>query len=170
MSKSRGWPLGLADSDVTRLRSYIVQTSACWIWMGALSTDGYGRFGFTDTQTGERRTVTPHRAAAELVLGPAPEGSTHLHDCDVRLCCRVGSGHVRIGTQAENRRHAVERAKRSGNAARIAGRGAVATSKAVQAAVRAAQNGSPADLSAAIAAVLPDESFQLITAAEPTLF
>ena len=91
MSKSRGWPLGLADSDVTRLRSYIVQTSACWIWMGALSTDGYGRFGFTDTQTGERRTVTPHRAAAELVLGPAPEGSTHLHDCDVRLCCRVGS-------------------------------------------------------------------------------
>ena len=139
MSKSRGWALGLADSDATRLRSYIVPTTTCWIWMGALSSDGLGRFGFTDTQTGERRTVTPHRAAAELVLGPAPEGGAHLHDCDVRLCCRIGLGHVRIGTQAENRRHAAERAKRSGHAARLAGLGAVATSKAVQAAVRDAQ-------------------------------
>lgn len=30
--------------------------------------------------------ITPHAAVSALVVGALSLGSTHLHDCDVRLC------------------------------------------------------------------------------------
>ena len=43
-------------------------TSACWIWVGAIGDDGYGRF-WTQTPDGDQRMLRAHRAAAEITHG-----------------------------------------------------------------------------------------------------
>ena len=43
--------------------------------------------------------------------GESVPGATLLHDCEVRLCCRYGNGHVQVGTQGENMRQAVARGR-----------------------------------------------------------
>jgi hypothetical protein len=68
--------------------------SGCHLWTGSHDRDGYGYFW-------DGRTVKAHRFALELALGPLA-GATALHDCDTPACVRVGPGHLRVGTQAEN--------------------------------------------------------------------
>ena len=79
--------------------------NACWIWVGAIGDDGYGRF-WTQTEDGTQRMLRAHRAAAEIIHG-LEEISGHLvtHLCDNPLCVRAeldGAGHLFIGTHAEN--------------------------------------------------------------------
>ena len=79
--------------------------SACWIWVGAIGDDGYGRF-WTQTEDGTQRMLRAHRAAAEITHG-LEEISGHLvtHLCDNPLCVRAeldGAGHLFVGTHAEN--------------------------------------------------------------------
>jgi len=101
--------------------------------------------------------LTPHQVAARLGFGPIPEGATLLHDCEVRLCCRYGTGHVGVGTQSENMRHAVARGRAVGpRPGRVDVRGKVGASRAVQAALRDAAGRSPADLARVLAGVIAD--------------
>lgn len=79
--------------------------NACWIWVGAIGDDGYGRF-WTQAEDGTQRMLRAHRAAAEIIHG-LEEISGHLvtHLCDNPLCVRAeleGAGHLFIGTHAEN--------------------------------------------------------------------
>lgn len=67
---------------------------ACWLWNGALQRDGYAHF------TAERKTISSHRYAYELIVGPVPDGLDLLHSCDVRHC--VNPAHLRPGTHHEN--------------------------------------------------------------------
>ena len=66
----------------------------CWIWRGAVGSDGYGRV--------RRRGVThsAHRFAWELFKGPIPEGLCVMHRCDRPLC--VNPTHLIVGTKADN--------------------------------------------------------------------
>ena len=79
--------------------------NACWLWVGAIGDDGYGRF-WTQAETGKQCMLRAHRAAAEIIYGHnaiAEKLVTHL--CDNPLCVRAeldGSGHLFIGTHAEN--------------------------------------------------------------------
>lgn len=79
--------------------------SACWLWVGAIGDDGYGRF-WTQTETGTQRMLRAHRAAAEIVHGyDAICGQLVTHLCDNPLCVRAEkdtTGHLFIGTHAEN--------------------------------------------------------------------
>lgn len=56
--------------------------SACWIWVGAIGDDGYGRF-WTQTPGSGQRMLRAHRAAAEIIYG-REEITGHLvtHLCD----------------------------------------------------------------------------------------
>ena len=79
--------------------------NACWLWVGAIGDDGYGRF-WTQTETGTQRMLRAHRAAAEITHGyDAIIGHLVTHLCDNPLCVRAETGtggHLFIGTHAEN--------------------------------------------------------------------
>lgn len=85
----------------------------CWIWVGAIADDGYGRWRLKELD--RWFVVRPHRYAFEqlhdIVL-------THedilLHSCDVTLCVRADPEHthLRIGSHAENRAERTQRRER----------------------------------------------------------
>ena len=156
MSKSRGVPLGLSRSDVDRWWTRIAMTDACAVWMGGIGSDGYGRFTYLDH--GKERTVTPHQVAAELAHGPLNEGATILHDCDVRLCCGAWrAGHVRVSTQGENMQQAARRGRARGPRPGLVDvRGPAGQGRAIQTALRASTDRSPAALALVLSAVLAD--------------
>lgn len=70
----------------------------CWIWIGAIADDGYGRFYLEKGQGG---MVRPHRYLYELAtkqkLDPDEE---LLHSCDVTIC--VNPDHLSPGTKTDN--------------------------------------------------------------------
>lgn len=67
----------------------------CWIWVGAIADDGYGRFYLEGT------SVRPHRYSLALKLGVAPERLPELmHECDVPLC--VNPRHLGMGNRQSN--------------------------------------------------------------------
>lgn len=142
--------------DISRWHHGLLRTATCYIWTGAVGSDGYGRIAIKNRIDGSRM-VTPHQIAAVLRFGPIPVGATVLHDCDVRLCCRADPGHVRIGTQGENIRDAVRRGRIVGpRPGRVDVRGKVGASRAIQAAVLTAADQSPEALAAVLAAVIAE--------------
>ena len=157
MSLSRGVPLALSAADVARWRGRLVVTASCHVWMGAVGSDGYGRFSVRAGAGGGERMVTPHQVAAWVGHGWVPVGATLLHDCEVRLCCRFGVGHVRVATQAENMRQAVARGRAVGpRPGMVDVRGRVGASRAVQAALRAAGSPDPVVLAGVLARTLAE--------------
>jgi len=154
VSQSWGRPLRLSHADIVRWRAQLLVTGTCHVWMGAVGSDGYGRIAIRNREDGAR-TLTPHQVGARLGYGPIPAGATVLHDCEVRLCCRAEPGHLRVGTQSENMRHAVARGRAVGpRPGRVDVRGKVGASRAIQAALRAATDRSPTALAAVLAAVI----------------
>jgi hypothetical protein len=95
-------------SDVERFYSHVLKgpdPDSCWLWLGAISDDGYGRF-WIGTPNGQRAVAT-HRFALVTVHGrlAAIEGSIAMHWCDVPLCVRATlapSTHLLLGTASEN--------------------------------------------------------------------
>jgi hypothetical protein len=67
---------GLSD----RFWSKVRQEGDCWVWTGALTKGGYGRFSVG----GEIRV--PHRVAYLMLVGDIPEGLTLDHLCKTRAC------------------------------------------------------------------------------------
>lgn len=95
-------------SDADRFASYVLhgpRADSCWIWLGAISDDGYGRFWIKTPQG--QKAVGAHRFALGLVHGGIDEieGRTSLHDCDVPLCVRATddpASHLFLGTRSDN--------------------------------------------------------------------
>lgn len=71
----------------------------CWEWQDGLDPHGYGQMG----HGGTGKPLKCHRVALEESLGRelSPDECA-LHTCDNRKCCRVGPGHIRLGTRSEN--------------------------------------------------------------------
>ncbi len=87
--------------------------SGCWYWTGSISKpDGYGRI--TWQHHGVTRTLSAHRFAllvSGIVVG---DGEIAEHECNEPLCVRVGDGHLRVTTQAENIQSARDRGRHKG--------------------------------------------------------
>ena len=132
-------------------------TATCHVWMGAVGSDGYGRLAIHNRQDGSRM-LTPHQVAARIGFGPIPAGATLLHNCEVRLCCNYDPHrHVEVGTQGENMRQAVARGRAVGpRPGRVDTRGKVGVSRAIQTALRAAVDRSPAALARVLDAVIAE--------------
>lgn len=93
------------------------ETSTCWFWTGAVSSDGYGRI--TWTLNGNSRTMGTHRFALTLAHGQLPPGTVAAHGCNNPLCVRVGNEHVHASTQSENIRFAVRSQRHLSNQPRV---------------------------------------------------
>lgn len=153
MSQSHGVAVAMSPSDRERFWRRVLTTSTCAVWMGGVGADGYGRFWLSSGGTG--RTVTPHQVVLALAGERVAAGATVLHDCDLRLCCRVGRGHVRVSTQSENMRQAVARGRARGpRPGWVDTRGPVGLSRAVQAALGASGDRTPDALARVLAGVV----------------
>lgn len=86
-----------------RFIAFVNKTSACWLWTGAKSKQGYGAFYLN------ARMHPAHRAAYILFVGPIPRGLAILHSCDVPAC--VNPDHLKPGTHADNMRDAALRGR-----------------------------------------------------------
>lgn len=71
-----------------------VQPGGCWLWFGAISAKGYGRFML------DGRNRLAHRVAFEIFVGPIPAGLTIDHTCEDRAC--VNPEHLEPVTNREN--------------------------------------------------------------------
>lgn len=105
-------------TEEARFWSYVVKGPAptdCWLWAGAVSDDGYGRF-WTSIPGGGQRTMRPQRFAWRLLTGvDLPRSVMLLHRCDVPLCVHVdveeALSHLRPGTARDNQDDAVRRGR-----------------------------------------------------------
>jgi hypothetical protein len=77
----------------------IGESDECWPWLGSRTVNGYGRLG----------NRYAHRLVYEQEVGPIPDGLNVLHSCDNPPC--VNPRHLRVGTQADNARDALERGR-----------------------------------------------------------
>lgn len=83
---------------------------ACWPWMAATTSDGYGKL------KARGRTWTASRLAWTLTNGEITPGLDVLHHCDNRLCCNPG--HLFLGTNADNQRDMWEKQRARDNRGR----------------------------------------------------
>lgn len=76
----------------------------CHIWLGALSSTGYGSIRF------KQKCYSTHVIAFFLKHGRFPaQGLVARHVCDTRLCCR--DDHLLEGTKKDNSQDAVTRGR-----------------------------------------------------------
>lgn len=88
-------PCGMVYADVLRFWSYVRRDkSGCLLWIGAISSTGYGTFSI------RRRSFNAHRIAYQLVRGSIEQGKHLDHLCRVRAC--VNPDHLEVVTQREN--------------------------------------------------------------------
>ena len=103
----------------------------CWLWTGAIGTDGYGRFALRRSGWRHPVMVRPPRyaLAAAQAGGPLQGDVRALHECDVTLCVRVVTAeeihagvraHVMAGTQQENMEQMAARGRGGGRPTVIA--------------------------------------------------
>jgi hypothetical protein len=79
--------------DPAEFMSHVAVSDGCWVWTGALSTNGYGRHG---------NGLYAHRTAYRLYVEPIPDGLFVLHRCDNPPCVRPS--HLYAGTHQDNMR------------------------------------------------------------------
>lgn len=79
------------------------KTQTCWIWLGCKNNKGYGQVRRNNV------TLLAHRYSYILTGRKLRSGTKLLHVCDVPLC--VNPNHLRIGTQADNVKDAVNKGR-----------------------------------------------------------
>jgi len=85
----------IKEKDKVRFESKLEkQSNGCVLYMGGLSSNGYGSFydGY--------KTILAHRFAAKVYFGKIPDGMYVLHKCDVKNCC--AEEHLFFGTAKDN--------------------------------------------------------------------
>lgn len=95
----------MADVDTStlalreRIRSNVAYEpmSGCWIWMGAVTEQGYGR---AVTSKATPKIQTAHRLSWHAFHGAIPNGACVLHKCDTTSC--VNPWHLFLGSNKDN--------------------------------------------------------------------
>ncbi len=87
--------VGLLDIE-DRFWAKVLKTQSCWIWLGALRTNGYGEFCLRHGSV----PMYPHRLAYEIAKGAIPSGLIIDHLCKNPRC--VNPQHLEAVTQREH--------------------------------------------------------------------
>lgn len=79
-----------------RLERFVIPepNSGCWLWTGAVVSDGYG----TISIDGKHRLA--HRYSYEYFKGPIPDKMFVCHSCDIPSC--INPDHLSLGTPKDN--------------------------------------------------------------------
>jgi len=95
--------------DRIQRNSMTEPNSGCWLWLGWLNKNGYGRMKLGSEKGGTMRQPMAHRASYEFYKGPIPEGMELDHICSVRCC--VNPDHLEVVTHRENINLTVQRGR-----------------------------------------------------------
>lgn len=100
----------LTEKDVARFWAKTKRNTetGCLEWVAGRFTSGYGQFMVS------RLPRKAHRIAWTLECGPVPHGLCVLHHCDNRSCVETGSGHLFLGTKADNANDMAEKGRAPG--------------------------------------------------------
>ena len=92
--------MDLTQIEIDRLEaSYLPEpNSGCWLWVGYIAVNGYGRFNVT--RDGIRKRFPAHRVLYEYKRAPIPSGLQLDHLCRVHSC--VNPDHLEPVTPGEN--------------------------------------------------------------------
>lgn len=98
----------LGPDEVARFWRHVVKGPGerdCWIWVGAIGDDGYGRFW--TMRDGRARVLRPHRVAFSLATKIPLEDLPVVEHlvCDNPICVHAAGDrfdHLAGGTQADN--------------------------------------------------------------------
>lgn len=82
-------------------RKVWVAENGCWLWRGAVQSDGYGNLGING------QWWLAHRWFYTVLVGPIPDGLTVDHLCFNRICVNVA--HMEAITRSENLKRAKAR-------------------------------------------------------------
>lgn len=80
-----------------------VPESGCWLWLGTLQPDGYGKFQ-KKKSCGRWTAAIAHRVAYEHFVGTIPAGLEIDHLCRVKCC--VNPTHLEAVTSRTNQERA----------------------------------------------------------------
>ena len=85
----------MVKNIIERFNKFVqpIPFSGCWIWMGSIHPEGYGRFGVGNI------TLGAHRVSYRLHRGEIGNMSV-CHSCDVPSC--VNPDHLFLGTNLDN--------------------------------------------------------------------
>ncbi|MCX6468736.1 MAG: hypothetical protein NTW76_05400 [Corynebacteriales bacterium] len=130
--------------EIERFSRFVVKgprASDCWIWVGAIADDGYGRFWVG--RPGGPAVVRAHRYAYALAHGRIGGDEVGEHQvCDNPVCVKATAGrdtHILAGGHAENMASMGRKGRGGGGRLRGWGRldkaGRAARSRALRAAV-----------------------------------
>lgn len=86
----------------------------CWLWTGAITSDGYGSYWVGN------KSFKAHRIAYQMSVGTIPSGLQIDHLCRIRNC--VNTDHMELVTSKENSLRGMGWAGRLGNAGKQAAR------------------------------------------------
>lgn len=74
---------------------------ACWPWLGATNSTGYGSVGYEGSVYCSHRLAAFFEGLVASPRQPSRKDDGHvLHECDNRICCN--KHHFKIGTYRQN--------------------------------------------------------------------
>lgn len=85
-----------ATPEIILAKSIPEPNTGCWLWLGAVTSGGYGTLYL------DGRTASAHRTAYEAFVSPIPDSLEIDHLCRVRSC--VNPRHLEPVTRRENGR------------------------------------------------------------------
>lgn len=94
------------DARFIEDRSIPEPNTGCWLWLGGVDKDGYGRF-----LGDEGKPVRASRASFSVFHGAASSGLLICHRCDNPAC--VNPEHLYAGTPTDNNQDTVRRGRRA---------------------------------------------------------